>query len=207
MNIVGLRQVLLRAWLYCLFTGTYCAWCWLKTCPLNFVVLLLVHGASLRLLNIAWCWLVEWERERKEFLISFTLTIDHRVSQPACVHIQLSFTLIWTIQGVETNYSQSRTASSPCLDDSERGVFKEQQKPALSFKSTNCSPFISAVLCLHLCQLLLAAKARIVTSSSVSSSLPTLASALQLEGALQLEESTAYPSSQLYCVFISANCC
>ena len=51
-------------------------WCmsWLKTCPL-ILVLLLVHGASLRLLIIAWCWLVEWERERKVF--PNKLYIDH----------------------------------------------------------------------------------------------------------------------------------
>ena len=58
------------------------------------------------------------------------------------------------------------------------------------------SSFISAVLFLHLCQLF-----TLSLSCTVSSSLPTLAGALQLEG------STAMLGSWLYCVFISTTYC
>ena len=74
----------------------------------------LVHGVGLWKVEILyWIDLIQVTASLSTHPIR--LYIDIRV----VTHIQLSFTLIWTIAGLETNYSQSKQTSSPCLDDLE----------------------------------------------------------------------------------------
>ena len=102
----------------CAFTG---AWCLLEAFPLILAMLLLVHGFGL--------WI--------------GLTIQSL--QPACLHIQLSFTLIWTIAGLETNYSQSKQTRVALVWMIQRGEYLKSRK-SQHFHSTlllSCYFFIS----------------------------------------------------------------
>ena len=126
----------------------------------------------------AWCWLVNWFHHT--VAASFTLTI---VSQPPCPYIQLSFTLIWTISGLETNYRRSKRTSSPCLDDFE--YLKSRQ-------SQHCHSTEQFILDLN---------------CTVSSSLPTVAGVLQLEGSTALLPTVASGLVLSVCVLFNCNWC
>ena len=69
-----------------------------------------------------WCTLLDWGRFSLPaglyIQLSFTLTMH---SQPICLHIQLSLTLIWivTVNWAFIKSIKTSLTSSPCLDHSE----------------------------------------------------------------------------------------